>query len=97
MIYIHMRILNNSGMTIEGFIGIYQPLTGVYSGLSYLRMTYLGVILGFVQLIYVYIYIINPQQGTHTINPCFLGIYIPIMFGLFWIPIVYLMYDQVTS
>ena len=45
--------------------------------------------------IYIYIYIF-PQQGTQTINPCFLGIYIPIMFGLFWIPIIYLVYDQVT-
>ena len=43
-------------MTIEGFIGIYQPLTGIYSDLSYLCMTYLGGILGFVQLIYIYIY-----------------------------------------
>ena len=81
-------------MTIEGFIGIYQPLTVIYPDLSYLCMTYLGGILGFVQLIYIYVCF--PQQGTQTINPCFLGIYIPIMFGLCWIPIIYLMYDQVT-
>jgi hypothetical protein len=93
IIYTWDGILNNSGMTIEGFIGIYQPLTGIYSELSYLCMTYLGGILGFVQYIYMFH---NRGQGTQTINPCFLGIYMPIMFGLFWIPIIYLMYDQVT-
>ena len=58
-------------MTIEGFIGIYQPLTGIYSELSYLCMTYLGGILGFVQYIYIYV----PQQGTGDANnqPLFPG------------------------
>ena len=56
-------------MTIEGFIGIYQPLTGIYSDLSYLCMTYLGGILGFVQLIYICVFSTTGDANNQSLFP----------------------------
>jgi hypothetical protein len=72
-------------MTIEGFIGIYQPLTGIYSELSYLCMTYLGGILGFVQ--YIYICPTTGDRGRKQSTPVSWGFICPLCLDYFGFPL----------